>query len=52
MQVGDAVPVVGDTGVGADDAIGGVLAVELDVDKGFRLYDNAIFCWVAAICVE
>lgn len=44
MHVGDAVPVVGDTGVGADDAIGGVLAVELDVDKGFRLYDSTIFC--------
>lgn len=52
MQVGDAVPEVGDTGLGVDESNGTVFVVELDVDKGLSLYCNAIFCCVAAIWVE
>ena len=38
--------------VGAEVAVGVVLAVELCVDKGAALYDAVINCCVAAICVE
>jgi hypothetical protein len=52
MQVGEAVPDTGDTGLGVEESKGTVLVVELEVDKGFNLYCKPIFCPVAAIWVE